>query len=58
MRHAFHVNPGPEVIRIGDRKAKDVRINALIKEYNNNARYYGEKVIMKVGQIASMPIRE
>ena len=41
-----------------DRKAKDVGINAANKEDNNTMRCYGEKVIMKAGQIASMRVKE
>ena len=33
-------------------------MNALNKEDNNKIRHYGEKVIMKAGQIASMPVKE
>ena len=41
-----------------DTKAKEIRINAVNKVINNNMRHYGEQVIMKGGQIASLPVKE
>ena len=58
VMQSFHLNHGPELIRICDGKAKEIRINVVNKEDNNNMRHYGEKVIMKAGKITSMPMKE
>ena len=41
-----------------DAKAKDIRMNAETKEMNNNMRHYGEKVIIKDGQIKFLTVKE
>ena len=58
VRQAFRQNPSLELILMCDEKAKEIRINAVNKETNNDMRYYGEKVFMKAGQIASFPVKE
>ena len=58
VRQAFHQNPGPGLMLMCDGKAKEIRINVVNKEDNNNMRHYGEKVIMKAGKITSMPMKE
>ena len=58
VMQAFHMNHGPELIRMCDGKSKEIRINAVSKEDNDNVVRYGEKVIMKSGQIESMPVKE
>ena len=58
VRPIFHQNPGPELIRMCDGKAKEIRINAVNKRDNNNMRYYTDKVIMKKGKIAHIPVKE
>ena len=39
-------------------KSKEAIINVANKEDNNNMRHYGEKVIMKAGQIVSISVKE
>ena len=57
VQQAFHLKPGPKLIQMCDAKAKDIRMNAEIKVMNNNMSYYGEKLIIKDGQIASLPVK-
>ena len=37
---------------------KEIRINAVNKETNNNMRHHGKQVIMKGGQMSSFPVKE
>ena len=54
---AFQLNLGPKLIQICDAKAKESRMNAENKLIDNNIRHYGEKVIMKDGKAASLPVK-
>ena len=38
--------------------AKEIRINAVNKETNNNMRHHGKQVIMKGGQMSFFPVKE
>ena len=49
---------GPKLIQMCDKKAKQVRKRAAHQETSNNMRHYGEKMLMRGGQIASMPMKE
>ena len=42
VRQAFHQNPGPKLIQMCDKKAREIRLSAATKEISNNIRHYGE----------------
>ena len=54
----FNQNPGPKLIKMCNKQAKQIRSCAAHQLTSNNMRYYGDQVIMKGGQIASMPTKE
>ena len=43
---------------MGDEKVKEIIINAVNKETNNNMRHHGEQVIMKGGQMSCFPVKK
>ena len=57
VMQAFHMNHGPELIRMCDGKLKEVISNAVNKE-DNSMRHHGEKLIKKAGKTSSMLVKE
>ena len=58
VRQTFQQNPGPKLIKICDKKVKKVRLNTTDKETSNNMMCFGEKFVMKGGQIELFPVAE
>ena len=57
VRQAFHQNSSPGLIWMCDENSREIKINTIDKETNNNMKHCGEQVIMEVGQMATFPVK-
>ena len=57
VKQSFLQNLGSELIRMCDEKEKEIRIDTVNKRDNNDMRHHGDKVVMKVDQIASVSVK-
>ena len=58
VRQTFQKNPVPILIEICDKEVKKVQTKVTDKETSNKMRHYGDQVILKEGQLSSLPVKE